>query len=90
MVKKYYCDVCDVRIQNNPDIIKKHNQGLQHQTAKFEHYAKYRTVALIIEEERKKQQCSRALNSSCAFGAFCRFSHFSEMELKQLELDCKV
>lgn len=42
MGRNYYCDYCDKRVRNDTQIRKKHIQGLQHQTAQSEHYAKFR------------------------------------------------
>lgn len=42
MGRNYYCDYCDKRVRNDIQIRKKHIQGLQHQTAQSEHYAKFK------------------------------------------------
>lgn len=87
--KKYVCDYCQVRIQNNPQIIKKHNEGLQHQKCKTDHYEKYKSLKEILVTEKAKIPCKRAATNSCTFGTFCRFSHYSQMELFLLEEKCK-
>lgn len=51
MGRNYYCDYCDKRVRNDIQIRKKHIQGLQHQTAQSEHYAKFKSNvhALMIQ-----------------------------------------
>uniref|UniRef100_A0A336M428 CSON011798 protein n=1 Tax=Culicoides sonorensis TaxID=179676 RepID=A0A336M428_CULSO len=83
--KKYFCDYCQVRIQNNPNIIKRHNEGLLHQKSKLNHFQKYKSLKEILEMERKKTPCKRALTNSCKFDMFCRFSHYSEEQLIEME-----
>lgn len=85
--KKYFCDYCEVRIQNNPQIIKKHNEGLPHQTCKIDHFEKFKSLKEILEVERSKMPCKRV--ASCAFGKFCRFSHYSAVELSVMGQKCK-
>lgn len=88
--KKYFCDYCQVRIQNNPQIIKKHNQGLLHQKCKISHFEQYKSLEEILVRERGKIQCKRAATNSCTFGAFFRFSHYSTEELAIMEQRCRT
>lgn len=87
--KKYFCDYCEVHVQNNPQIIKKHNEGLAHQKLRTSHFEKFKSLEEIIAQERSKTLCKRAATNSCAFGTFCRFSHYSERDLVAMEHKCK-
>lgn len=42
MGRNYYCEYCDKRMKDDAQIRKKHIDGLQHQTAKTEHYNKFK------------------------------------------------
>ena len=42
MGRNYLCEYCDKRFKDDPNIRKKHFDGLQHQRAKKEHYANFK------------------------------------------------
>lgn len=44
MGKNYYCDYCDKRLKDDPNIKKKHTDGLPHQKARNEHYAQFKST----------------------------------------------
>lgn len=43
MGKKYYCEYCDKRFKDDPNIRKKHIEGLPHLKARNEHYAQFKS-----------------------------------------------
>lgn len=43
MGKKYYCDYCEKSFKEDPNIRKKHIEGLPHQKARIEHYAHFKS-----------------------------------------------
>lgn len=43
MGKKYYCEYCDKRFKDDLGIRRRHIEGVQHQMAKKEHFAKYKS-----------------------------------------------
>lgn len=85
MTKKHFCEFCDVRIQNNMQIRKKHNEGLIHQQERAEHYKKFKSAEEIIAEERPKKFCNRFVTARCSFGAYCHFSHYTDEQLTAME-----
>lgn len=48
MGRKYYCDYCDKRIQNDYNIIKQHNVGLPHLRAKAEYFQQFKSMFVQI------------------------------------------
>lgn len=42
MGKNYYCEYCNKRFKDDLNIRKKHINGINHQTAQKQHYAKYK------------------------------------------------
>lgn len=84
-MKKYWCDYCETHVENHPTIRKKHNEGLNHQRKRLAHYQNFKTLEEIIEEESKKQPCTRMQGQEeCSFGAVCRYSHYDLDFLKNL------
>lgn len=90
MTKKYFCDFCGVRIQNNVQIRKKHNEGLVHQEQQANHYRQFKSAEEILKEERQKTICTRFLSNRCNFGSICRFSHYSRHEIEGLQHEGKI
>ncbi|XP_059612855.1 zinc finger matrin-type protein 5 [Phlebotomus argentipes] len=85
MGKNYYCDYCSKSFKDILAMRKNHLKGLQHQRAKSEHYAKYKTVKEIYKEESRKKTCKRIFEGQpCNFGSQCRFSHFTAEQLDQM------
>ncbi|CAF0781637.1 unnamed protein product [Brachionus calyciflorus] len=86
MGKRYYCDFCDKTIPNNHDMIKKHNEGAQHQTLKNSYYLKYKDLETKLYEERQKRPCFKYFNLGfCTFGDLCRDSHKNKEQIQQME-----
>ncbi|XP_066517718.1 zinc finger matrin-type protein 5 [Hoplias malabaricus] len=86
MGKRYYCDYCDRSFQDTLHNRKKHLNGVQHQRAKKAWLDVFRNTAAILQEERSKQPCRKFLQTGqCVFGPSCRYSHFSEKDMKALE-----
>uniref|UniRef100_A0A182PK74 C3H1-type domain-containing protein n=1 Tax=Anopheles epiroticus TaxID=199890 RepID=A0A182PK74_9DIPT len=86
MGRKYYCDYCDKRIQNNYDIIKQHNVGLPHIRAKAEYFHQFKTIDDILAEIKYKPPC-RSLKdgSECMFGVLCRYRHYTTEQIWEME-----
>ncbi|XP_031623178.1 zinc finger matrin-type protein 5 [Contarinia nasturtii] len=90
MGKMYYCDYCDKRMRDDPNIKKKHNEGLPHQKARNEHYAHYKTAQEILRDEYKKKPCAKFPNGSCQFGASCRFSHYTPAQIEKVKEQAEI
>uniref|UniRef100_A0A2M4AZF2 Putative u1 snrnp-specific protein c n=1 Tax=Anopheles triannulatus TaxID=58253 RepID=A0A2M4AZF2_9DIPT len=86
MARKYYCDYCEKRIQNDVNNIKKHNEGLPHLKARAEYYERFKTPEQVVSEARTKTKC-RSLKDGkeCMFGALCRFCHYTPQQLRHLQ-----
>lgn len=50
--RNYYCEYCDKRFKDDAQIRKKHLDGLQHKSARNEHYAKYKGLINIIKRSK--------------------------------------
>ncbi|XP_049279405.1 zinc finger matrin-type protein 5 [Anopheles funestus] len=87
MGRKYYCDYCDKRIQNDYSIIKQHNVGLPHLRAKAEYFQQFKDIEQILSEIKHKAPC-RSLKdgSECTFGVLCRFRHYTPEQIWDMEL----
>ncbi|XP_050097420.1 zinc finger matrin-type protein 5 [Anopheles aquasalis] len=86
MGRKYYCDYCEKRIQNDVNNVKKHNEGLPHLKAKADYYERFKAPEQIVAEARTKTEC-RSLKDGkeCMFGALCRFCHYTPQQLRHLQ-----
>ncbi|XP_052897687.1 zinc finger matrin-type protein 5 [Anopheles moucheti] len=86
MGRKYFCDYCDKRIQNDYSIIKQHNVGLPHLRAKAEYYQQFKDIEQILMEAKHKPPC-RSLKdgSECTFGVFCRYRHYTPEQMREME-----
>lgn len=57
MGKKYYCEYCDKRFKDDVNIRQKHLNGLAHQTARNDHYAKYKgKIDSIVQDQKCNKQ----------------------------------
>lgn len=90
MGKKYYCDYCQKHIQQDPGIVRKHNEGIPHLRNRAAHYEQCKDTSELIAENIGKKPC-RTLTTSeeCTFGASCRYSHLTPQELKRLQQKAK-
>ncbi|XP_052864714.1 zinc finger matrin-type protein 5 [Anopheles cruzii] len=89
MGRKYYCDFCDKRIQNDSLIIKKHTEGLPHLRAKAEHFEQFKDLEQIVQESKGKTPCrSLQTGNECMFGALCRFGHYTDKQLWEIQQHC--
>ncbi|XP_050072591.1 zinc finger matrin-type protein 5 [Anopheles maculipalpis] len=86
MGRKYYCDYCDKRIQNDYSIIKQHNVGLPHLRAKAEYFQQFKSLEQILEEIKHKAPC-RSLKdgSECTFGVLCRYRHYTPEQIWEMQ-----
>lgn len=115
MGKKYYCDYCEKSFKDDPNIRKKHIEGLPHQKARIEHYANFKSnisdqrpmnenwvffsnvscflfflgylflgAQEILKSEDGKKPCAKFPSGACRFGATCRFSHYTGVQLAKL------
>uniref|UniRef100_A0AAG5DGG4 C3H1-type domain-containing protein n=1 Tax=Anopheles atroparvus TaxID=41427 RepID=A0AAG5DGG4_ANOAO len=86
MGRKYFCDYCEKRIQNDSSIIRKHNEGLPHIRAKAEHFEQFKDLEQILAESKQKPPC-RSLkdNSECMFGIICRFRHYTTEQIWEMQ-----
>lgn len=86
MGKKYYCDYCKTHIQRDPNIVRKHNEGIPHLRNRADHYERCKDITEIVTENIGKKPCRTVLNSEqCIFGAHCRFSHYTPEQLNRLQ-----
>ncbi|EAU76141.1 AGAP010248-PA [Anopheles gambiae str. PEST] len=86
MGRKYYCDYCDKRIQNDYNIIKQHNVGLPHLRAKAEYFQQFKSIEEILGEIKYKPPC-RSLkdHSVCMFGVLCRYRHYTSEQIREMQ-----
>ncbi|XP_035909408.1 zinc finger matrin-type protein 5 [Anopheles stephensi] len=86
MGRKYYCDYCDKRIQNDYNIIKQHNVGLPHLRAKAEYFQQFKDLEQILAEVKHKAPC-RSLKdgSDCTFGVLCRYRHYTQEQIWEMQ-----
>uniref|UniRef100_A0A182N8T7 Zinc finger matrin-type protein 5 n=1 Tax=Anopheles dirus TaxID=7168 RepID=A0A182N8T7_9DIPT len=86
MGRKYYCDYCDKRIQNDYRIIKQHNEGLPHLRAKAEHFQQFKGIEEILLDVKYKTPC-RSLKdgSECMFGVLCRYRHYTTDQIWEMQ-----
>ncbi|XP_045507909.1 zinc finger matrin-type protein 5 isoform X2 [Colias croceus] len=85
MGKRYHCDYCDKTIVAAPSSIKTHNRGTSHQKLVNEHYQRYKEPEVILQEELTKKPCLRYAAGQCPFGSICRFSHYSNEDIRALQ-----
>ncbi|XP_026743521.1 zinc finger matrin-type protein 5-like [Trichoplusia ni] len=85
MGKRYHCDYCDKTMVATPTIVKTHNRGMVHQKLVQEHYQQFKDPETILAEESKKKPCSRFATGTCQFGSICRFSHYTQEQLKAFQ-----
>ncbi|XP_058450907.1 zinc finger matrin-type protein 5 [Malaya genurostris] len=86
MGRKYYCDYCQKHIQRDPDIVRKHNEGVPHLRNKTAHLESLKDPVEILQETATKRPCRTLFTSEeCMFGATCRYSHYRPNELVQLQ-----
>ncbi|KAL1139551.1 hypothetical protein AAG570_006534 [Ranatra chinensis] len=86
MGKRYYCDYCQRSFIDDLDSRKKHLRGTIHENQRRIHYKSCRDLRTLISEERSKEECRKFLmTGNCNFGEQCYFSHYSKLELQQLE-----
>ncbi|XP_038217120.1 zinc finger matrin-type protein 5 [Zerene cesonia] len=85
MGKRYHCDYCDKTIVAAPSSIKTHNRGTSHQKLVNDHYQQFKDPEIILQEESTKKPCMRYANGQCPFGSICRFSHYSQEEIRSLQ-----
>ncbi|TMW54445.1 hypothetical protein DOY81_000437 [Sarcophaga bullata] len=92
--KSYFCDYCRCYMKNDIKLRKTHNEGLAHTIMKVAIMRRYEDPRKLYEEEIAKQPCMRYFKGYCKYDLYCRNTHFSEKQLKQLKelvviLDCK-
>ncbi|XP_058815031.1 zinc finger matrin-type protein 5 [Topomyia yanbarensis] len=86
MGRKHYCDYCQKHIQRDPDIVRKHNEGITHLRSKAAHFERFKDPTAILKETLKKKPCRRLFSlEECPFGAACRYSHYRPEEVKKLQ-----
>ncbi|XP_016972059.2 zinc finger matrin-type protein 5 [Drosophila rhopaloa] len=83
--KSYFCDYCCCFMKNDLNVRKLHNDGISHTIAKTNYMRRYDDPKKILTEERRKIPCNRYLAGYCKFDLFCKYCHYSEKELKELE-----
>ncbi|CAD7000394.1 unnamed protein product [Ceratitis capitata] len=83
--RSYYCDYCCCFIKNDVNVRKTHNSGLIHKMTKLRYMRRFEDPKKVLEEESKKEPCTRFLNGKyCKFDLMCNSTHFNEQQLKQL------
>lgn len=51
MGRNYHCEYCDKRFKDDVKIRQKHLKGQAHQTARREHYAKYKSMGSLLRKK---------------------------------------
>lgn len=86
MGKKYYCDYCQKHIQQDPAIVRKHNEGIPHLRNRADHYEQCKDATEILTDNMGKKLCrTMIISEECTFGASCRYSHLNPNQLKRLQ-----
>ncbi|XP_055634268.1 zinc finger matrin-type protein 5 isoform X2 [Toxorhynchites rutilus septentrionalis] len=86
MGKKYYCDYCHKHIQRDPNIVRRHNEGIPHGRNKAAYYERFKDTSQVLREIATKKPCRTLLTSQeCSFGAACRYSHYRPDEIVQIK-----
>ncbi|XP_037711579.1 zinc finger matrin-type protein 5 isoform X1 [Drosophila subpulchrella] len=83
--KSYYCDYCCCFMKNDLNVRKLHNGGIFHTIAKTNYMRRYEDPKKILDEERRKTPCKRFFGGYCKFETYCKYCHYSEKELQELE-----
>ncbi|XP_016997784.2 zinc finger matrin-type protein 5 [Drosophila takahashii] len=83
--KSYYCDYCCCFMKNDLNVRKLHNSGISHTIAKTNYMKRYEDPKKILTEERRKTPCKRYFGGYCKFEMYCKYGHYSEKELQELE-----
>ncbi|XP_017130398.1 uncharacterized protein LOC108148057 isoform X2 [Drosophila elegans] len=83
--KSYYCDYCCCFMKNDLNVRKLHNDGISHTIAKTNYMRRYDDPEKILIEERAKIPCQRYFGGYCKFELFCKYSHYNEKEIQELE-----
>lgn len=63
MGKNYYCEYCDKRFKDDLTVRKKHINGLPHQTACKEHYARFKSKFPLNFEFKIRNYCIKGMFS---------------------------
>ncbi|KAJ8706054.1 hypothetical protein PYW07_010831 [Mythimna separata] len=85
MGKRYVCDYCNKAMVATPAIVRTHNKGLIHQKFVQQHYQQFKDPETILREESKKKRCTKYASGECAYGSICRFTHYSEAQIRELQ-----
>ncbi|XP_052852222.1 uncharacterized protein LOC128262166 [Drosophila gunungcola] len=83
--KSYYCDYCCCFMKNDLNVRKLHNDGISHTIARTNYMRRYEDPKKILIEERAKIPCQRYFGGYCKFELFCKYSHYNEKEIQELE-----
>lgn len=83
--KSYYCDYCCCFLKNDINVRKTHNSGLTHNMAKLRYMKRFEDPRKVLEQEIKKEPCTRYLNGRyCKFDLMCKSTHFNEEQFEHL------
>lgn len=76
--RRYYCEYCDKSFSDNPTNRRNHLNGVQHKTAKKEHYDSFLEPEVLLTEDAVKKPCRKYFqDGDCKFGRACKYSHYT-------------